>query len=108
MPTINLYVHKPSFNDQDLAKFKAFSADTLSCSERKLQNHEVSLRVVEVQNTTHMIAPVECEIKAHHYPERVERQDEICSVIKSYLMEYLTNGKEVSVWLELSELGHSF
>lgn len=108
MPTINLYSNKQFFSDPDLKRFRAFSAEILSCVDRKLQTHEVSVRPIEVSNVEHMIAPIECEIKAHHYPERIARQDEICALIKTYLMEYLTNGKEVSVWIDLSELGHSF
>lgn len=34
-----------------------------------------------------MLAPIECEIKAHSFAERVSKQDEICKSIRQYMLE---------------------
>ncbi len=107
MPTINIYSQNTSFDDSALARLKQIVVEQLSCWERQLELHEISVRVIEVTNS-YMIAPVECEIKAHHYPERIAKQDQICMEIKTYMMQQMTSGEEVSVWLQLSDLWHSF
>ncbi len=55
-----------------------------------------------------MISPFEMEIKAQQYSDRVKRCDEICLHLKEFVLSHAPYLPDVSVWLELTELGHSF
>ncbi len=48
------------------------------------------------------------EIKAQQYSDRVKRCDEICLHLKEFVLSHAPYLPDVSVWLELTELGHSF
>ena len=52
-----------------------------------------------------MLADVEFDITAAAYPERVTRQDAICSLVSAWFSN--SAGIEAKAWLALSELGHS-
>ncbi len=55
-----------------------------------------------------MISPIEIEITAAAYKERVEKQDQICLNIAKYLQDKDPSFGEIKVWLILTELGHSW
>lgn len=55
-----------------------------------------------------MIAPVEIEITAHAFPERIDKQDEICLRIRDFLKQGLRAQEDIRVWLLLPQLGHSW
>jgi len=110
MPTVNIYFEE----DDDIRKLsviasqlREYLADKLSCSSKKLTPSEISLRFIKT-NGGKMIAGVELEITAHAFPERVERQDEICREVADYIKEKIPTIKELQVWLKLCELGHSW
>jgi hypothetical protein len=108
MPTINVY-----YNDNDISpklddlseELKDFAATQLTCSDIRLTPDEISVRLIKNRGNG-MLAPVELEIKAAAFKERVQKQDEIClSVQKLIKFELQIDSK---VWLVLSELGHSW
>ena len=66
----------------------------------------MSLRII-VSCTSLPIADTELEIKAYSYPERVQKQDEICLSIRDYIQRTCSKAGSTYVWLQLSELGHS-
>ena len=108
MPLVNIY-----FKDkgkEELQKIvpdlKKYLADKLSSTELVLAPSEISIRFLEVKGGE-MIANVEVEIAAHSFPDRVKKQDEICLDVMNYVKEK-TGIADVKVWLQLSELGHSW
>ena len=110
MPTINTY-HK---DEQFIAQIKKITpdikqylADQLTCNDIRLQSNEVSLRLLQ-SNGNGMLAPLEMEIHAASFKERIEKQDEICLNIQKFLLEKIDDLPDVKVWLILSELGHSW
>jgi hypothetical protein len=109
MPTVNIYYE----NEQSLLplqksvnQLKKFVASKLSGSDIELGVDEISVRLVKVTGDG-MLAPVEVEIKAANFKDRVEKQDQICLDIQKFLAELL-GIEDVKVWLILSELGHSW
>lgn len=54
-----------------------------------------------------MLASVEVDIAAAGFPERVERQDEICLNTRQFVLDNVDGLHDAKVWLALSELGHS-
>ena len=109
MPTINIF-----YNDDELEpklaeatkQLKEFVAKELTCGDIELNSDEVSVRLLK--NTgSGMLAPVELEVTAAAFKERVEKQDEICLSIQKFLLDKLEL-PDVKVWLILSELGHSW
>jgi len=110
MPTVNVY-----FQNQDdfsamnriTAQMKNYFADSLTCGDIKLTPEEVSVRYVKSEGNG-MIGNVEIEIKAHAFPERVARQDEICRDAVTYIEKEVPSVAPVKAWLQLSELGHSW
>jgi len=92
--------------EEILPDFRDVLAKELSCGNRTLVSAEMSLRII-VPEAGLPIADTEVEIKAHSYPERVQRQDEICYSLASYLQRTCPKAGSVYVWLQLSELGHS-
>ena len=107
MPTINIFHQGKVSEIGELAtKLKSFVAEKLSTSDKKLSAEEISIRLISVDSK--MIGDVELEITAHSFPERVEKQDEICNEVRQFIQrEYPVFG-EVRVWLILVELGHSW
>ena len=108
MPAINIYTRKEKIEPLEsiLSGLRDFAASELSCRDRKLASDEISIRVL-VPEASMQKADTELEISAYQYPERVERQDDICLAVKEYLQENCPQAGSVYVWLSLSELGHS-
>ncbi len=108
MPSVNIYTSKERVQPLEniLSGLKEFTAEKLSCRDRKLVPNEVSLRII-VPEARLAIANTELEIIAYSYPERVKKQDDICISIKDYVQKYCPKAGSVYVWLQLSELGHS-
>jgi hypothetical protein len=109
MPTVNTY-----FEDEGLVpkldsitpELKVVVADQLTCGDRVLQPKEVTVRKI-LSLGKGLMADVELDIVAAPYKERVERQDDICRFIRTFVLENLDGIDDVQVWLPLSELGHS-
>ena len=110
MPTINAY-----YEDEQIFEkieritpdIKRYVADQLTCNDIQLQPNEVSLRLLQSRGNG-MLAPLEMEVHAASFKERIEKQDEICLNIQKFLIEKVDNLSDVKVWLILSELGHSW
>lgn len=108
MPTVNIF-----YSDDKLVQrieeitrqFKEYIADQLTCKDIKLKPDEISIRFLRSEGVG-MLAPIELEITASAYEERVAKQDEICLNIQKFLISKLAL-YEVNVWLILAELGHS-
>lgn len=108
MPTITIYHYADSTIELNtlIPELKELAAKELTCGEITLQSTEMSVRIVSVSGE--MIGDVEIEIHAHAFDERVQRQDEICTIIRSFVMEQRPHLRDVRVWLVLSQLGHSW
>jgi hypothetical protein len=110
MPTVNVFQNEGLIGlrwpDHAIELCK-FIADQLSCDQKQLNYKEISLRLITTHNLA-MITPVEVEIKAHAYADRITRADQICSNIRSFLKDRIVVNEDVCVWLALSELGHSW
>ena len=103
MPTVNIYSRRKAFDDALIRSLKKKLIEQLSCKEIRLQANEISIRTIET-NDAYMIAEIECEIKAHNFPERVVRQDDICNEVRKFLLDELPQCRDARVWLILSEL----
>jgi len=108
MPTINLYSHDGKFESKTIDGLKKLTAELLSTETFKLPPEHMSIRPIAVAETTYMIAPVECDILAANFEERIKKQDEICNSVRTYLLAHIAWIKDARVWLPLSELWHSF
>ncbi len=108
MPSINIYTSRERVKllEDIFSGLKEFTAQELSCGDRELRSDEISLRAI-VPEAASQIADTELEIKAFSYPERVQRQDEICRLIDDYVQRNCPESGSTYVWLQLSELGHS-
>jgi hypothetical protein len=108
MPTVNIY-YKSAEESAALGlladKLKAYLASELTCSNIKLDKHEISLRLVKV-DPEGSLGEVELDITAHAFPERIERQDAICRNTKRYLEKVAPSLGDIRVWLHLCQLGH--
>ncbi len=107
MPTINAFYKNEVIVSrlQELTKeLKQYVAKQLTCGDIKLGPDEVSIRLIKIEGDG-MLAPVELEITAAAFKERVEKQDEICLNIQKFLKN---KDVDTKVWLILSELGHSW
>ena len=108
MPTVNVFLASKEHQQLLLThcdRLKQLIARELSCDERELQPNEVSIRVIHSASREGMLADVELDITAAAYPERVTRQDDICSRVSAWFSN--SAGIEAKAWLALSELGHS-
>lgn len=109
MPTINAF-----YKNEELAsqvekitpELKRYVAEQLTCGDISLKPDEVSLRLLQNRGDG-MLAPLELEITAADFNERVEKQDEICLNVQRFILDS-TSLSDVKVWLILSELGHSW
>jgi hypothetical protein len=105
MPTVNIFHQSAGDTVKKLSDLvpalKVYIAEELSCGA-----DEVSVRLITTADTG-MIAPVEIEITAHAFGERIEKQDEICLGIRDFIKPKL-GGQDVRVWLLLPQLGHSW
>jgi hypothetical protein len=110
MPTVNIY-HCDSTIADIFANFaqelRELLASELSCGARRLNSDELTVRLLQVKNLA-MIAPVEIEITAHAYDDRLARADEICLAVREFVRDKIPRLEDVRVWLILSELGHSW
>ncbi|MFA5386341.1 MAG: hypothetical protein WC297_01605 [Candidatus Paceibacterota bacterium] len=110
MPTVNIF-YKDSKQEPTLQSLvgglKDYVAKELTCGDIKLELNEVSVRFIKVTGGE-MISAVEIEITAHFFAERVKKQDEICLRIMDYIHKEKPSLGKVKVWLQLSELGHSW
>lgn len=108
MPVVNVYSYDKSVLkslNPMRERLKGLVAEQLTCSDKKLEPGEVTLRVLEIFGGD-MMAQVELDIFAAPYQERVERQDEICDVIGGFVLENSSLVTSTRAWLILSELGH--
>jgi hypothetical protein len=106
MPTINLYRTldtKPKITIETINKLREFVSDILTCSEIKLPPNEISIRPVTVDTDKDMMAPLECDIVAYNFPDRVAKQDEICLQVRKFLLENI-DVPDAKVRLQLCEL----
>lgn len=109
MPLMNIYVNKNERVkplEEILPDLRQFTAEKLSCLDRKLASDEISIRII-VPEASASIADTEFEIKAHHYAERIVKQDKICLDIRKYINEHCPAAGSVYGWLVLTDLGHS-
>lgn len=110
MPTVNIF-YKDSEKEPTLQSLvgglKDYIFKELTCGDIKLKPSEVSIRFIKVAGGE-MIGAVEVEITAHSFAERVKKQDEICLKVMDYIQKEKPSLGEVKVWLQLSELGHSW
>ena len=109
MPLVNIHFKSVLDNHafQEInAEFKKFLAKKLTCNDISLSPNEISVRFVNVDGGD-MIADIEVEIVVHAFPERIKKQDIICLKTAEYLVKK-TGIKGIKVWLQLSELGHSW
>lgn len=109
MPTANIYFEGTEHADEFRAaasEIRRYLAKELTCEDIQLTSEEISLRFIENAGAE-MIGKVEVQISAHSFPERVAKQEEICLNIMNYLQDRI-GLKNMKVWLQLSELGHSW
>jgi len=110
MPTVNIYSSEEGWNDtitSILPELRALLAHELTCGERRLMPHEISLRLIPVSGSL-TISPIEIEIFAHEYRARVEQSDNLCLVVREFVKDKLPLVADVRVWLILAKLGHSW
>lgn len=115
MPTVNLYFSQDSHAVKSFWKLKktlipelkSLVAGELSCSDRKLDPGEISVRWLSGHGDG-MIAQLEVDITAHAYPERVQRSDDVCLAVRKFLLGKVPGLTDTRVWLSLTELGHSW
>jgi hypothetical protein len=113
MPTVNIYCRnqeKTAFNDEFIKSLKAYISEKLTCENIRLTPEEVSIRIISInkKSGSGMLGDMEIEILAHAFPERVTKQDDICREVALFCKEKIPKIGEVKVWLQLSELGHSW
>ncbi len=109
MPTINIFYNDAGFEAElkkVTASLKKYAAEQLTCGDIELSPDEVSVRFLKNESDG-MLAPVELEISAAAFKERVDKQDQICLNIQKLLLNKLQI-PDIKVWLILSELGHSW
>lgn len=110
MPTVNIF-YKDSKKEPILRSLASglrdYIANELTCGDIQLKPSEVSVRFIKVVGGE-MIGAVEVEIAAHSFTERINKQDEICRNTVNYIQKEKPSLGEVKVWLQLSELGHSW
>lgn len=109
MPTLNLYFNQEEQLPQLEAltpPLKQFVADQLTCKDITLAPNEVSVRLLRALGKG-MLATIEMDIFAAAFPERIEKQDEICLNVRQFVLDHVGGLEDARVWLALSELGHS-
>lgn len=108
MPTVNIYQQSSEFEYKlklIAPDLKKLVARELSGKDISLSEEEISVRLLKIAGDG-MLAPIEVEINAAAFDERVKKQDEICLKIQEFLKDALQS--DIKVWLILSELGHSW
>jgi len=110
MPTANIYSSELDVRDSVIRiapLLREFLARELTCGELVLQPDEISVRVIPGCGAA-MIAPIEMEITAHAFKERVSRSDQTCLAVREFVRKLLPSVIDVRVWLLLVDLGHSW
>ncbi|PWU01560.1 MAG: hypothetical protein C5B53_02700 [Candidatus Melainabacteria bacterium] len=110
MPTANIYTANGTSKELltgILPELGEFLARQLSCGQRTLLSNEISIRVISITGSN-MIAPIEIEITAHAYQERIQQADKICLSVRNFVKQKTSAREDVRVWLTLAELGHSW
>ena len=110
MPTAKIYTADNVLIESlssALHELRDFLARELTCGDIALKPNEVSIRIVSVADSL-MIAPVEIEITAHAFADRVKQADKICLSVRQFVKDKLALPEDVRVWLVLSDLGHSW
>ena len=110
MPTVTVYT-----SDRDhlgaltelAPKLKRFVAEQLTSAEFELTPDAVSIRILLAEGSA-MIAPVEVEMTAHAFTDRLEAQDEICRNVMDFIKSQDASLRNVRAWLILCQLGHSW
>lgn len=108
MPIVNVYhpdAQKEIIPADVTARLKEYIARELTCGDMALNPADISVRFLGVRGE--MIGAVEIDIFAKHFPDRVQRQDEICRNVATFIKKEVPSAGEPYVWLILSELGHS-
>jgi hypothetical protein len=80
MPTINIFYSDESLEPklgEATRQLKELASKELTCGDIKLNSNEVSVRLIKSTGDG-MLAPIELEISAAAFKERVDKQDEIC------------------------------
>jgi len=109
MPTVNVYYQKTGNLrklDALVPKMKNYFAEKLTCGDISLTPEEISVRFIEIKGKG-MIGNIELEIKAHAFGERIKNQDKVCLDAVAFIKKEIPSIKNVKIWLQLSELGHS-
>lgn len=110
MPLVNVYASDSRFLDQlqNLASPLAEEiVKELSVAERKLTTDDVTIRIIESKPGSKMLTPVEIEIIAKLFKERLDKADQVCNSLRKFMLSRLKAVIDLRVWLVLSELGHS-
>ena len=104
MPIVNIYAEKSSHEkivaDQLLIRQKV--SQELAAPELLIDESHISLRVIEAAG--YKMGDIEFEIFAHEFPVRVINQDNISAGLRDFFEKLW--GKDVRVWLILSQLGY--
>ncbi len=110
MPTVNVFyrnsAHENALSALAGGPLQERVAEELTCPEIKLATDEVSVRLLRALGKG-MLAPVEMDIIAADFPERVERQDEICRNVRQFVLGQIPELYDAKIWLSLNELGHN-
>jgi len=109
MPTINAFFEDEAYVpklDAISSELKDLVSEELSCGDRKLKPEEVTLRLLHSLGKS-MMAPIEMDITAAPYSERIDRQDQICLSVRQFVLDHVNGLENAQVWLNLHELGHS-
>ena len=110
MPTVTIYFaknEKPVVSKDFIPQLKDLLVKELSCGEIALTPEEISVRLVHADGGG-MIADIELEIAAHAFGERIKKQDVIFNTVRQFVLKELPHIRDARVWLQLSELGHSW
>jgi phenylpyruvate tautomerase PptA (4-oxalocrotonate tautomerase family) len=107
MPLVNIYLTKPNTQIEELAEELAEEvANCLSVAARVITTKDVSVRVIECKEGK-LLAPVEIDIAARLYEERIKKSDQVCNYLKQFVLSKINGVSDVRVCLVLSEFGHS-
>ena len=87
MPSVNIYTNEKNVDklEKSIIYIKEFIAKKLSCDNRKVEANEISIRII-VPSVSSTISETEIVMIAHSYPERIQKQDEICLSIKNFIV----------------------
>jgi hypothetical protein len=110
MPTVTIYAASRDHVEPLGALIPGLQgtvAVLLSTPDWELRPETISVRILAIDAGS-MIAPIELELIGAAFPQRIERQDEICLAVRDWLRSVSPELPEARVWLLLCELGHSW